>query len=121
MLNLKDADFTPTGLCEEGKYENDRNADSSELFKAIIREAFGVSDVIIAHHLTYVASDKRPDGFEYQIVEEIPSADALIFNHDVARKLWGEGWRENLSRLALEPTATRDQLLASLYNDRKGA
>jgi hypothetical protein len=115
--NTKAKDVTPTGLRLEGQYENDRNADSRELFKAIIREVYNVTDVIVAHHLTYVAVDHR-DGFDYQIVEEIPSADALIFDHDVARKLWGAKWQSVLTRLALEPVATRDKLLARLYYAR---
>ena len=112
-------DFTPTGVKIEGAYENDRNAESSDLFKAIIREAYGVQDVIIAHHLVYVREDKRADGFAYQIVEEVPSADALIFDHGVAKKIWGEDKYINvLTQLVLEPCATRDKLLGQLYHAR---
>lgn len=117
-------DFTPTGVRLEGPYENDRNAESATLFKAMIKEAYNVTDCICAHHLVYVKTDKRPDGFEYTIVEEIPSADTLIFDHEVAKKIWGEDkWRERLTALALEPVETRDKLLADLYNNRekKGA
>jgi hypothetical protein len=114
---MKEKDFTKGGIKIDGAYENDRNADSAQLFKEIIREACGVHDVIIAHHLVYVRVEQR-DGFDYQIVEEIPSADALIFDHDIAQKLWGEAWRENLVRLVMEPAETRDVLLASLYRTR---
>lgn len=117
-MNQLDKDFTPTGIKIEGQYENDRNAVSAELFKCIIREVYSVKDVIIAHHLVYVREETRGDGFKYQIVEEIPSADALIFDHDVAKKLWGDQWQFNLSRLALEPCDTRDALLAQLYHSR---
>lgn len=113
----KERNHTPTGIRIEGAYENDRNADSSELFKAIVREAFNVTDVIIAHHIVYVVTEKR-GGYEYQIVEEIPSADALIFEHRIAQKIWGDKWRECLTRLALEPVTTRDKLLAYLFNNR---
>lgn len=111
-------DFTPTGMKLEGPYENDRNAENRELFKAMIREAFNVTDVIVAHHLTYVAVDRR-DGFDYQIVEEIPSADTLIFDHNIAKRIWGEDrYRDVLTRLALEPAPSRDELLKTLYNGR---
>jgi hypothetical protein len=115
---MRSNDQTPTGLRLEGPYENDRNAEGAECFKAAIREAYGVQDVICAHHLVYVKEDKRQDGFVYQIVEEIPSADALLFDHDVIRKLFGDAWRDVLTRLALEPVETRDALFASLYNGR---
>ena len=117
-MDSKVKDFTPAGTKIDGTYENDRNADSAELFKSIIREACDVHDVIIAHHLVYVTVEKR-DGFDYQIVEEIPSADSLIFDHDIARKIWGEGFISVLQRLAAEPVATRDKLLAGLYADRR--
>jgi hypothetical protein len=113
-------DFTSTGLKIEGAYENDRNVENNGLYKAIIREAFGVSDVICGHHLVYEVEDKRADGFTYQIIEEIPSADALIFDHKVAQKIWGAAWKDCLVKLALEPVETRDKLLASLYYARKG-
>ena len=118
-MKATDKDYTPSGLKVEGPYENDRNGEAADLFKAIIREVFCVTDVIIAHHLTYVKVDHRPDGFEYQIVEEIPAADTLIFDHEVARKLWGDArYKDVLTQLACEPCETRDQLLAQLYYAR---
>lgn len=114
----QEADFTSTGVKIEGSYENDRNAANSDLYKAMIRECFGVSDVIIAHHLVYVTSETR-DGFQYQIVEEVPSADTLIFDHDVARRIWGpEAFLEVLRALACEPIKSRDSLLRKLYYGR---
>lgn len=114
-------DFTPDGLKLEGPYENDRNAENRDCFKAVIREVYGVQDVIIAHHLTYVREEQRTEGgitSTYQIVEEIPSADALIFDHEVAKKLWGDVWQHRLQELACEPAETRDTLFTSLFNAR---
>lgn len=117
---MRKDDFTPTGVCIQGAYENDRNAENSQLYKDIVREVFGVTDVIIAHHIVYVTEETRDDGFKYQIVEEIPSADALIFNHDVARKLWGDtDYPVILAQLACVPVAERDRLLADYYYDPK--
>jgi len=115
---MKERDFTPTGIRIESAYENDRNAEASELFKAILRETHGVGDVIIAHHLVYVVTEKRGD-FTYQVVEEIPSADTMIFDHDIARKIWGEGFKNTLARLACEPADTRDKLLSVLFYGRR--
>lgn len=113
-------DFTPTGLRLEGAYENDRNAEAADCFKDAIREVYGVKDVICAHHLVYVKEETGGDGFKYQVVEEIPSADALIFDHDAARKLWGDQWQASLTALALEPVETRDALFSKLYYGRQG-
>lgn len=112
-------DFTQTGLKIEGAYENDRNAEYASLYKDMIREVYGVSDVICGHHLVYEKEDKRDDGFTYQIIEEIPSADTLIFDHAAAKVIWGDnGFKNVLSRLACEPVETRDNLLSQLYYNR---
>ncbi len=114
-------DFTPLGMKLEGQYENDRNGDHSELFKAILREVFDVTDVICAHHITFVRHEQRCEGghtFSYEIVQEIPSADALIFDHEIAKKIWGTGWKETLMLLATYPPETRDDEFARLYYAR---
>lgn len=110
-------DYAPAGTKIEGAYENDRNAENNLLFKDIIREAFGVKDVIVAHHLVYVTSEIR-DGFNYEIIEEVPSADTLIFDHLVAQRIWGNDYKDILTKLALEPGETRDALLKKLYYNR---
>lgn len=113
-------DFSASGLKFIGPYENDRNACNADVYKAIIREAYGVTDVICGHHLVLVVTDPRNDGFSYTVVEEIPAADTLIFDHEIARKIWGDTWREALTALALEPIETRDDLLAKMYYGRAG-
>lgn len=112
------ADFTSVGTRLEGTYENDRNAEHADLYKAIIRECYGVKDVIIGHHLVYQKEEKETDGFTHTFVQEIPSADALIFDHAVAKRLWGEGYKWFLTQLACEPVETRDALLAKFYANR---
>jgi hypothetical protein len=111
-------DFTPSGIKLEGPYENDRNGENADLYKAIIREAYGVTDVICGHHLVYQVEDKRADGFTYTFVEEVPSADTLIFDTDVAQKLWGDKWKSVLTILAVTPIAERDALLGEFYYNR---
>lgn len=119
-------DYTPVGTKINGAYENDRNAENADLYKAIIREACEVTDVIVAHHIVFVKPEKRvrhvdgmpPIEFEFQLIQEVPSADTLIFDHTVAEKLWPTCWRDCLVKLALEPTETRDKLLAELYHGR---
>lgn len=112
-------DFTPTGLKLMGSYENDRNSENRELYKAIIREVFGVQEVICGHHLVFVIEDKREDGFVYQVTEEVPAADTLIFDHGVMQKLFPHTWQECLMHLALTPTEERDVELAKLYHGRE--
>jgi len=122
----RDKDYTPTGLRVEGPYENDRNADSYELLKAMIREAFGtparpLKDVIIGHHLIYTIEDKRDDGFTYTVVQEIPSIDTFIFDHEVMQRLFGADYEAVLTVLAVTPTDKRDDALSALYSTRPTA
>lgn len=115
----QDKDFTPSGVKLEGQWENDRNAAASPCFKAMIREAYGVQDVIIGHHLIYETRDKRADGYVYEVVEEIPSADTLLFDHDVAKKIWGlSRYLDVLKILATTPQTQRDGMAAKLYAAR---
>lgn len=112
-------DYTPIGTRIEAPYENDRNTESADLFKAIIREVFGVQDVICGHHLAYQWQERREDGFTYTFVQEIPSADTLIFDHDVAKRLWGEDkYLDKLRVLAVTPVEERDSVLKSLWEQR---
>lgn len=98
----------------EGTFENERNSKSADLFKSILRECFGSDDdVIIAHHLVY--AKQEGDIFK---VEEIPSADTLIFDHTIAHKVWGDSYLKNLCMLAIEPVESRDELLKTLYEGR---
>lgn len=116
--------FTPNGMKVYQGYENDRNMAMEGLIEDIVREVFGARKCIVAHHITFVLEETRTDprsGLEYQhqLVQELPCADGLIFDHDIACKLWGDCYLEVLQRLACEPVATRDKLLRELYYGRK--
>lgn len=113
--------YTEAGLRIEGPFENARNARMRECFKAVLRKVFGVQDVIIGHHLVYVTVEKDKDGFDIQIIEEIPAADTLIFDHDVARKLWGDEWQACIAQLASTPATERDDLFRKLWETHHGS
>lgn len=89
--------------------ENERNVRGVDLFRVLINEAFKPDQYIAAHHLIY------QNGAE---IQEFPSADTLIFNHHVARIVWGDGFKDVLAQLAREPEGTRDALLATLLSKR---
>lgn len=95
-------------------WEKSRNTtpETAKLFTEILREAFGEQDnVVIGHHLTFVGLDGDAD--------EIPSADTLIFDHFIARRIWGEEkYLDFLKLLVVVPVENRDQLLAQLYYNR---
>lgn len=90
--------------------ENTRNRNNHKLYEAILREAFGKEDsVLVAHHLTFDGSSE-PD--------EIPSADTMIFDHDIAQRIWPNTYKENLAELATLPCDERDARLEELFYNR---
>lgn len=105
-------DFSASGIKLYSGRENDRNAAAQLLVKDVLQRLHGKDlQVIVAHHLCY----SEQDGDQF-IVEEIPSMDTLIFDHDIARSLWGnERYLDVLARLALEPVQTRDALFADYF------
>mgnify|MGYP000291047202 CR=1 FL=1 len=103
------ANFTPLGMKVYQGYENDRNVAAEALIEDIVREVFGARKCIVAHHITFVIEETRTDQqsglqYQHQLVQELPCIDGLIFDHDIARKIWGEKcYRDCMIQLALEP------------------
>lgn len=81
--------------------ENLRNTESREALVVICRRAYGCKVVVIGHHLT-VALDS-----EGHHLEEIPSVDTLLFDTEIAEKLFGDSWRDVLQALAVLPQSER--------------
>lgn len=93
-------------------FETKRNADNAGLFEAIIREVYpDVTFVAAGHHIMFMRQGQPIPG-------EFASADTLIFDHHVAKTIWGEGYRSFLMLLAEEPPEHRDHLLNTLYYER---
>jgi hypothetical protein len=110
---MADATATPAPVGKEYlSYETARNHTSHSLFTDILHEAFGKADeTVIGHHVCFSA-----DGGD--TLQEIPSADSMIFDHDIAKKIWGVGYKDVLSRLAQVPAEERDALLGEMYYNR---
>lgn len=113
-------EFMPSGLKIEGPFENKRNRDNAELLRSVIAEVYGADQCIVAHHITYVAKTVE-DGYTQEVVEEIPSIDTLMFDHEIAKTIWGRAWKEILKELAIVPVPERDAAFARLYYGRQKA
>lgn len=94
------------------EFENNRNSANEALFDAMIRIAYPDTNLVVGAHHIFYRRDGRLDA------QEIPSADALIFDHFIAQKVWGDRYKAVLTELALEPVATRDALLRRLFDER---
>jgi len=84
-------------------FENARNKQHAELYTRLIRLAYGKDlQVLIGHHLTF------EDGGNLDTENEIPSADTLLFDHEVMRRVFPDNWKAVLMTLALAPVEERD-------------
>ena len=103
------SEFTTTSWLE---LETKRNTENIDLFEKIIREAYeGVTLVVAGHHIMFMQDGRS-------VPHEIASADTLIFEHEIAKRIWGEHYKVILTKLAVEPAASRDALLHKLYLER---
>lgn len=79
--------------------ENARNKAHAELFTRMIQAAYGKEcDVLIGHHLTFEVHG------EIQTENEIPSADTLLFCHEIMSAVFGVAAIEIMQELASMPS-----------------
>lgn len=94
--------------------ENFRNVQSRDAFVAACRIAYGCRVVVVGHHLSPVVDE------ENNLIEEIPSADTLHFDHDIAKAVYGKDWKKHLRRLAVLAPCERDEYLAAYLDKHHG-
>lgn len=95
-----------------------RNKANAALYSRMIQLAYGKDDeIMIAHHLTFERDH------ELSTMNEIPSADTLIFDHDAMGRIFGIAAPEIMANLALVPVegGARDKLLAEYVSKREAA
>lgn len=93
-----------------------RNKRNAALFTRMIELAYGHDDeIMIAHHLTFELNH------DLNTMNEIPSADTLIFDHDAMTKIFGLKAYDVMRDLASLPVdgGLRDTALERLLNSRE--
>lgn len=91
-------------------YEIERNKKNAEMYTAIMQKALGTDVILIGHHLCFEL------GKDISTENEIPSADTLLFDHDVMTAVFGIQAMDIMEHLARTPTDSRDAVL-KLYLD----
>ena len=90
------------------EYENARNRKSAALFERMLRIAYGDCQVMVGHHI----------GMEFQgdlqTENEIPSADTLLFDHDIMSRVFVADAIPFMQRLAAVPCTEREALLEAM-------
>jgi hypothetical protein len=97
-------------------FENERNARNGDLFTNLIKIAFGSDEVVIpGHHFMFdTAADM--DRHDLSKVNEIPSADTLIFDHYVMTRVFGDKAVAVMADLACRPVDSRDDVLRAYFS-----
>lgn len=91
-------------------YENRRNSHHRDLFIALIKAAMGCKEVVIAGH--HFVCDFNND---LNTLNEIPSADTLLFDHDVMTAVFGASAVSVMSHAASIPVPARDEYVRSEF------
>lgn len=87
-----------------------RNKANTELFREMVRIAYGRNDpVMVGHHIGFEIGD------DFTTENEIPSADTLIFDHDIMRAVFGERYIDVMIECAKRPVGMRDECLKAHF------
>jgi hypothetical protein len=97
--------------------ENQRNRDNAELFTEMLKVAFPGRNIHVmsSHHICFMLD------CNFHTIDEIPSADALMFDHAIMGRVFGKNRAIRLmSYLAtLPPGQKRDSALKREFNVRQ--
>lgn len=94
-------------------YENDRNTQHAAVYTDLIRRAMSPREVVlVGHHFVceFVSDPPKPDE-DLKTLNEIPSADTLIFDHDIMRAVFGDHAIDVMVDCAKVPASQRDACL----------
>jgi hypothetical protein len=86
--------------------ENKRNKDNADLYVLMLRLAFekeGTEQVLVGHHITFEFDGK------IDTMNEIPSADTLLFDHDIMTRIFGDSAIMVMKTLAALPACDRER------------
>jgi len=102
-------------MLEHAKYylqsENERNTQHGMIFIDLIKRAFGVDEVVmVGHHFVFEPKDSMLK-LDLTKLNEIPSADTILFDHDIMREVFGEKALPLMIECAKVPVAQRDLLI----------
>lgn len=96
-------------------YEQSRNKQHAALYSSILKHAgVGADAVLVGHHIGFET------GGNIDTENEIPSADTLIFDHQIMGAVFGTRAVAIMAELATLPCDKRDARLQEFYNQRFG-
>ena len=91
--------------------ENDRNTHHGPVFIDLIKKAFGTDEVVMVGHHFVFEPQQAMQRFDLSKLNEIPSADTLIFDHDIMKAVFGEHALPLMAKLSQVPAESRDAIV----------
>lgn len=93
-------------------YENDRNHRNAELYERFLRMALDKPEVavLIGHHITFEFDCDGDGKLDISTMNEVPSADCLLFDHELMGKVFGPHASIIMATLSQVPCEERDEL-----------
>lgn len=109
-------------LRQHAKYylgsENDRNTHHGDLFMTLIKEAFGVDEVVmVGHHFVFEPSQDMVRR-DLSHMNELPSADTTLFDHPIMTAVFGDKAIPLMQAMAGVPVEQRDEILRAAFIER---
>lgn len=101
-------------------YELGRNKAHSDLYVALLKKALTKlakgqrAEVLIGHHITFELGQEG-ESLDITTENEIPSADCLMFDHDIMTAVFGGAAGAIMVQLALKPCQERDAALKAAF------
>jgi len=93
------------------EFESARNKSNASLYVSIMKHAFGDrADILIGHHLCFEISG------DLATENEIPSADTMMFDHNVMTSVFGDRAISIMQHLAAIPAESRDRVLEAYFD-----
>lgn len=90
--------------------EGKRNRANAALYKAMLCVAWGECEVIVGHHVNF-----QFDG-DLSTEDEIPSADTLLFDHDIMGAVFGDSAVLLMTQIAAVRPYERERILIAAFN-----
>jgi hypothetical protein len=113
MSDLYSGRHTLTGAPYYLQAENDRNTHNGMLYIQLIQRAFGADEVVMVGHHFVFEPKADMQALNLHTLNEIPSADTMLFDHDIMGAVFGNEARFVMAHLAMTPRGDRDTVLAA--------
>lgn len=91
--------------------ENDRNTHHGDVFISLIKRAFGVDEVVMVGHHFVFEPQSAMTALDLTKLNEIPSADTLLFDHEIMTAVFAGRAVDIMVECARTPVAHRDEII----------